>query len=117
MIAEQHAFRRHYDIPSRQRRTKERGPGGLDSPKDLDFFPIDYNPKYIVQQQGISPKKGKDIRRPLELLKKWNEFMCRFRPISDNDPIILIPHPTPPGFPWVSYKQRSPNNLSPCSGA
>ncbi|GFV37336.1 hypothetical protein TNCV_1376491 [Trichonephila clavipes] len=31
------------------------------------------------KQREISPKKGKDLRRPLEHMEMWNEFMCQFR--------------------------------------
>ncbi|GFW17853.1 hypothetical protein TNCV_1134531 [Trichonephila clavipes] len=31
------------------------------------------------RQRGMSPKKRKDLRRPLEYLKMWNEFTCQFR--------------------------------------
>ncbi|GFX50747.1 hypothetical protein TNCV_2723321 [Trichonephila clavipes] len=41
------------------------------------------------EQRGMSPKKRKDIRRPLEHLQMWNEFVCQFRPVCDNDPTVL----------------------------
>ncbi|GFV99682.1 uncharacterized protein TNCV_5080441 [Trichonephila clavipes] len=34
------------------------------------------------EQREISPKKGKDLRRPLEHRKMWNEFVCQFRPVQ-----------------------------------
>ncbi|GFT63960.1 hypothetical protein TNCV_2314311 [Trichonephila clavipes] len=42
------------------------------------------------EQRGMSSKKGKDLRRPLEHLKKWNEFVCQFRLVCDNDIAILL---------------------------
>ncbi|GFX22573.1 hypothetical protein TNCV_2785081 [Trichonephila clavipes] len=68
------------------------------------------------EQRGMSPKKGKDLRRPLERLKTWNEFVRQCRTVCDNDSTILLtlskkgilttrgynkigPQPTPPGFP------------------
>ncbi|GFV68645.1 hypothetical protein TNCV_4883451 [Trichonephila clavipes] len=40
----------------------------------------------------MSPKKGKDLLRPLEHLEMWNEFVGQFRPVCDNDPTILFTH-------------------------
>ncbi|GFW81733.1 hypothetical protein TNCV_2884071 [Trichonephila clavipes] len=71
------------------------------------------------QQRGMFLMKVKDLRRPLEYLKMWNEFVCQFRLVCDNDPTIILarfskkrilvtygynkmgPQPTLPGFPWM----------------
>ncbi|GFT78123.1 hypothetical protein TNCV_837361 [Trichonephila clavipes] len=45
------------------------------------------------EQQGMSPKKGKDLRKSLEHLKIWNEFICQFRLVCDYDPTILTCSP------------------------
>ncbi|GFX87442.1 hypothetical protein TNCV_5042071 [Trichonephila clavipes] len=34
------------------------------------------------EQRGMSPKKENDLRRPLEHLNMWNEFVCQFRPVK-----------------------------------
>ncbi|GFV50307.1 hypothetical protein TNCV_622161 [Trichonephila clavipes] len=42
---------------------------------------------------GMSPKKRKDLRRQLEYLKLWNELVCQFRPVRENDPTVLTRSP------------------------
>ncbi|GFV41202.1 hypothetical protein TNCV_2979561 [Trichonephila clavipes] len=44
------------------------------------------------ESRGISPKKGMDLRRPSEHMKMWNEFVCQFKPVCDNDPTVLLTH-------------------------
>ncbi|GFX82498.1 hypothetical protein TNCV_2166461 [Trichonephila clavipes] len=44
------------------------------------------------EQRGMPPKKGKDLRKPLEHLKMWNELVCQFRPVCDNHPTALLTH-------------------------
>ncbi|GFW49889.1 hypothetical protein TNCV_1885521 [Trichonephila clavipes] len=47
----------------------------------------------LSKLRGMSPKKGKDLRRPLEHLKMWKEYVSQFRPVCDNDYTILTRSP------------------------
>ncbi|GFT64206.1 hypothetical protein TNCV_2200871 [Trichonephila clavipes] len=44
-------------------------------------------------ERGMSPKKGDELREFLKHLKMWNDFLCQYRPICDNDPTICIHYP------------------------
>ncbi|GFV73705.1 hypothetical protein TNCV_4949421 [Trichonephila clavipes] len=77
VIAVQRAFPRHFDIP-----------GGCVPDRKCVLMWI-----YAFRAMENVSKERKDLRRPLEHLKMWNEFVCQFISIYDNDLTILTRSP------------------------
>ncbi|GFT48205.1 hypothetical protein TNCV_4022911 [Trichonephila clavipes] len=75
MIAVQRAFFRHFDILPR---------GHVPDWKCVLMW-MDAS-----EQLGMPPKKGKDLQIQIEHLTMWNEFVCQFRPVCDNDATLLL---------------------------